>query len=639
MTSISLVTNEWQLSGWTPDMWRLRHSMELGAASKPEISHLPCQVPGSVQKVLRDAGILPDWNVGLNARSCEWVENRHWIFETKLPEVEASKATRIRFEGLDGNGEVWIDGQKVLEFDNAFLPYEVEVVDVLGADRNRILQVVFLCPPRFLGQTGYTSRIKDWKPRFNYTWDWMPRLVQTGIFGKVTLEIGKSHPLDDIGIFTTFDVPSTRGSVHFRGLPHSTTAELSEDGAVIASKCLAEGDSTWNDLMVKCWEPNGSGVSQLYTLEIAIGIHKKVWRVGFRDVTCQACLGAALDADPWICCVNGKETFLQGINWTPIRPNFADLERKDYELRLRTYQDLGMNCIRVWGGGFKEHSWLYDLCDDLGLLVWQDFPLSSSGLDNWPPEDPPVMEVAVSIARESVRRLRHHPSIFLWCGGNELQGALDGGKEGIGKPATLAHPLLSAFAEVVQMEDPTRRFVATTSTGPRFTAEGADFGRNLHWDVHGPWAVDKVDLKPWLDYWTKDDALFRSEMGHPGAQPADLMRLYLGECDFRSATLANPYWQRVSFWFDLDEFLTEQGEFPWEIEDYVSWSQGRQADKLGYAIEAVKSRFPGCGGMILWMGHDAFPCPINTSILDFMGRPKPVCEVIEKNLRNDSKVR
>jgi beta-mannosidase len=182
--------------------------------------------------------------------------------------------------------------------------------------------------------------------------------------------------------------------------------------------------------------------------------------------------------------------------------------------------------------------------------------------------------------------------------------------------------------------DPTRRFVATTSTGPRFTAEGRDFGKNLHWDVHGTWVVDKVDSEPWQEYWIQDDALFRSEMGHPGAQSAALIRHFLGDCDFRDASLDNPYWQRVSFWFDLDQFVAERGDEPWEIEDYVSWSQQRQGTKLAFAVKTLKARFPRCGGLILWMGHDSFPCPVNTSLLDFEGKPKPVCKSLMEVLRD-----
>jgi beta-mannosidase len=84
----------------------------------------------------------------------------------------------------------------------------------------------------------------------------------------------------------------------------------------------------------------------------------------------------------------------------------------------------------------------------------------------------------------------------------------------------------------------------------------------------------------------------------------------------------------VSFWFELDVFLAAMGGQPWEIEDYVRWSQSRQAEKLAFAIKTFKARFPACGGLILWMGHDSFPCPVNTSLLDFYGRPKPVCDAI-----------
>lgn len=635
MTRIDLGRQDWQLSGWTPDTWRLLNNMELGAAMRPEIAPISCRVPGSVQQALLEAGLLPDWNVGLNSRACEWVENRHWMFETEFA-VPAEGGARLCFEGLDGVGEIWIDDKKAAEFSNAFLPLEIDLQK--AADVKHRLQVVFLCPPRWLGQICRTSEIRDWKPRFNYTWDWIPRMVQIGISGAVTLETGPPSALDGMRFFSGFDPERGVGSLHFffdgEGNAHSVQAVLRDGDRETGRVEIPPGGAPyhWEVFSVEPWQPNGNGESKLYELELTAGDDKKVWRVGFKHITWKPCAGAPSGADPWICCINGEDTFLQGVNWTPIRPNFADLTREDYALRLRAYQAMGMNCIRVWGGGCNEPCWLYDLCDELGLLVWQDFPLSSSGIENWPPEDPRILSEALAIASYQIARLQKHSCLALWCGGNELQGGLDGEKTGAGLPATLEHPLLGAFAHLVEERDPNTRFVPTTASGPRFMANGADFGCGMHWDVHGPWAVDKVGMEPWQDYWKNDDALFRSEMGNPGAQSSDLICRYLGDCDFQDARLANPYWQRFGWWFEMDEFLEERGDLAWEIEDYVAWSQQRQEAKLAYAVKTFKARFPACGGLLIWMGHDSFPCPVNTSLLDFDGNPKPVCAALTKVL-------
>ena len=217
--------------------------------------------------------------------------------------------------------------------------------------------------------------------------------------------------------------------------------------------------------------------------------------------------------------VNGQPIFLQGVNWTPIRPNFADVTDADYRKRLELYRDLGCNLLRVWGGAFLEKECFYDLCDELGLLVWQEFPLSSSGMDNWPPEDASQHRRAVRDRRDPTSSAASITSRC--CAGaaaTSCRAASTGSKTGGGKPVDLSHPLIRRFAEIVAREDPGRRFLPTSSSGPRFSADPADYGKGLHWDVHGPWKAEGTSTD-WTEYWSKDDALFRSETGSPGASP------------------------------------------------------------------------------------------------------------------------
>jgi beta-mannosidase len=328
--------------------------------------------------------------------------------------------------------------------------------------------------------------------------------------------------------------------------------------------------------------------------------------------------------------VNGTPVFLQGVNWTPIRPNFADVTAEEYRQRVQAYRELGCNVLRVWGGAFLEKPVLYDLCDELGLLVWQEFPLSSSGIDNWPPEDAGSIAALTAVAESYVRRRQHHVSLLCWCGGNELQGSLDGGKTGGGKPVDLSHPLMRAFADTVARLDPGRRFLASSSSGPLFYAHRSEFGKGLHWDVHGPWKGESEE------YWREDDSLFRSEVGAPGASPADIIRDHAGNLPLLPGTADNPLWRRTSWWIEWPEFLAEQGREPATIEEYVDWSQKRQAMFLVRAASACKARFPRCGGFIVWMGHDCFPCTANTAILDLYGRPKPAALALAEVFRRQA---
>ena len=124
-------------------------------------------------------------------------------------------------------------------------------------------------------------------------------------------------------------------------------------------------------------------------------------------------------------------------------------------------------------------------------------------------------------------------------------------------------------------------------------------------------------------YWSHDDALFRSEVGAPGASSVDIIKGYAGGLPLTPGTVDNPLWRRTSWWIEWPTFVKEKGREPQSLDEYVTWSQERQAEALRIAAEACKSRFPRCGGFIIWMGHDSFPCTANTAIVDFEGRPKP----------------
>lgn len=623
----------WELTGWIPEYWRYYRTMELGQGVKPTVPALPFSVPGSVQKALYDAGLIPDWNAGLNSLQCEWVENRHWIIETQVPsEWLVGGCATLVCNGLDYCGTVLLNDVEVGKFRNAFVPHRFDLTQSVLSENNK-LRIIFECPPRWLGQFGYTSKMTDWKARFNYTWDWTSRLVQIGISGGIRLEVGDCQAIRDIRCWT--ELGST-GSLWVQGSGDvGYQIELSKGDqnllkADVSSEELAAG-TVFGDLDVQAWEPNPAVKPVLYQLILSSKDGSEPIRktVGFKHIEWRQCDDAPAGAEPWICVVNGKPTFLQGVNWTPIRPNYADLTEEDYRTRLTAYREMGVNLLRVWGGAALETEVFYRLCDELGILVWQEFPLSSSGHDNWPPDDDECIRDLGEIARTYILRRQHHVSLLMWCGGNELQTALDGSRLGTGKPLDLGHPVLARFAEVVSELDPTRRFVPTSASGPRFKASADEFGLGLHHDVHGPWNIE-TNFDDWADYWRRDDSLFRSETGVPGASPVDIIETYRGDCDTFPASIENPLWRRTMWWIDWSAFIDEQGRGPKDLDEYVSWSSERQATALALAAEATKKRFPRCGGFLVWMGHDSFPCTANTSILDFWGRPKPAAKALQK---------
>jgi|LSQX01.1.fsa_nt_gb beta-mannosidase len=621
----------------------MEQSLEIGASPNAEISGIEAAVPGSVQMSLLTAGLLPDWTVGLNYRACEWVENRHWVYEAALPDewMEQNMTTRLNCQGLDYCGTVMVNDKIAGDFVGSFIPHIFDLTDHLRQSGNTI-RIIFDLSPRWLGQFGFTSKMREWKPRFNYTWDWVPRLVQAGICEPVFLEVTDREEILSFRCTTDADVASSTGVIKAWGrvCGRVVRVSLSKNGRIIRDEKIdaAEFNSSgieWNDLPVDLWWPNLSGDQPLYDLRFALldengtEIDAQSRRVGFKNVTWQRCEGAE-HADPWICAVNGQPIFLQGINWVPIRPNYADLTEADYRKRLLLYKTLGLNILRVWGGAFLEREIFYNLCDELGLMVWQEFPLSSSGIDNHPPSDEKSIEAMAGIVESYIARRQHHVSLIIWCGGNELQTDMDGAP-GQGRPADETHPMLARMQNIAQREDPTRRFLTTSSSGPTFTAAEQSFGKGIHWDVHGPWKADGDLDGDWARYWANDDALFRSEAGAPGASPVEIIRKSAGDLEAMPADAANALWRRTSpWWIERHEAIRELGRAPDSIEEYVDWSQARQTKALSIAVKACKDRFPRCGGIILWMGHDCYPCTANTSIVDVDGNPKPAAIVLKE---------
>jgi len=643
--SLDLTTFAWTLYGTMPYAWRNEVSIELGLRFEPEIGPVPATVPGSVQKALIDADVISDWRYDLNTRSMEWIENRHWVFSCNIPKDKiGSNSMVLDCAGLDYSGWIYFNASHIGSFSNSFIEHSFPIDGDL-VEENNLLRIIFREPPRWLGQLGFTSKIREWKPRFNYTWDWIPRTVQTGITGTVSLRNCDVPSFEVSRVVTNYDRNTSKGNISLCATVSSQSSTEPEDldlhvtlldgtGSVVARGCAEQQrgecrELKMDQLEVKPWYPNGIGDQSVYTLLLELGTSRKKvvvsesLQVGFKEVVWESCEGAPEGATPWICMINGTAVFLQGVNWTPISPTFADVTDAEIEKRLQLYKEMGCNLLRVWGGAVLESRYFYAACDRLGLMVWQELPLSSSGIDNWPPEDQTVIDEIAVIAESYIKRRMHHVSLLMYSGGNELQGDLEGAKTGTGKPIDFSHPMMARLKDVFKEFDGTRRFIPTSPFGPRFKADMEDFGKGLHWSIHGPWNIDTVLDDRWNQYWSQDDSLFRAETGCPGTMDLDRLKHYVPSLDIFPIEHDNPVWGRTSWWIESDIFEEEFKRPPADASEYFDWSQDRQFQALRIAAGNTKKRFPSCGGIIIWMGHDCFPCAANTSVIDVDAVPKP----------------
>jgi beta-mannosidase len=607
-----------------------------------------------VQDDLLRAGLISDWNVGLNAPLCEWVEHRHWEYrcEIEVPADWAGQRIILRAEGLDYSGHILVDGKATCAFRGMLRPHEFDLSGALRPGQRHCLSIIFEEAPHEQGQIGYTSRSRFFKARYAYGWDWCPRMVPLGIWDRLTLMTLGPTRLRGCLPYAQFEASSRKGALSFR-----LDVESPEPAARVCRVTVRDGQRVIREEALRCafgpgrsetqlslsepldvepWWPNGLGGHKLYEvtvqLEAEAGRVQDAWQghVGFRQVRWLPCEGAPANAEPWICEVNGKAIFLQGVNWVPPRMTYGSVTHEMYAERLSLYADMGCNILRVWGGSIPEKEEFYDLCDELGLLVWQEFPLSSSGAENAPPSDPIALADLSEIAASYIWRRGGHASLLLWCGGNELTW-----QDRRITPVDEVHPAIAALAAVAARLSPDTRFLSTSSSGPSFSFDPAQAGKGLHHDTHGPWE-NRGTFEEWKAHWDQHDALFVSEVGAPSASPVEVLRRYSGGMALWPPSIDNPFWRYRSPWWVQWDYLAERHGFRVdreELERFVAVSQEEQARALAYMAASCKRRFPRCGGVILWMGHDIYPCSSNTAIVDFDGKPKPAAQALKAVFR------
>lgn len=315
MKKFNLSNLDWKLSGSQPWMWKLGSSMELGEELQCEIKNVPANVPGSVQKALLDAGIIKDWNLGQNARDCEWVENRHWIYNVTIPNEYFNEGSRwsLNFNGLDYCGIVFVNGKELASFENAHIPLSIDLTSSVNENPGKDVQlsVVFLLAPRWQGQFGYTYKMLDWKPRFNYHWDWVCRLVQIGFWDDVFIE-AFDEKLLDTRCYSSSD--GSNAKIEIRGEIDSNpdnfihTILNDPDGNIISENDFSVAQLRTENISIdvnspQLWFPNGKGNQPLYQLLVQLkNIDDKILdeydaKIGFRKVKWLPCEDARKDAD------------------------------------------------------------------------------------------------------------------------------------------------------------------------------------------------------------------------------------------------------------------------------------------------------------------------------------------------------
>lgn len=340
---------------------------------------------------------------------------------------------------------------------------------------------------------------------------------------------------------------------------------------------------------VALWQPWDRGQPCLYQIQLTLTeptgklLDRVTLRTGIRTVALHK----------WQFDLNGRREFIRGLNWVPADSFPGRLRREDYSRLLNAARQSGANLLRVWGGGLQEKRAFYDLCDELGLLIWQEFPLACMFLGSYP-RNAAYLSLVDAESRAIVRQLRHHPSVVLWCGGNEFSPRRN-------------QPLLNTLAAVVKQADGTRPFIPVS---PSF-----NHSRDAHnWHVwHG--------LAP-IQAYQAENAAFLSEFGlqalpHPDTLTAALPDPTTG-WDTHHADIEKLRRYASSF---NDQLTISDRQSGHNSSAIIRHSQLAQATALQTAIEHMRRRKGQAGGLCLWQFNEPWPA-ISWSIVDYFGRPK-----------------
>ncbi|OII69582.1 glycoside hydrolase family 2 protein [Streptomyces sp. CC77] len=604
------------------DGWSLRH----------EDATLPARVPGCVHTDLLASDALPDPFLGLNETETAWVGRRAWTYVTDLHHTGGHERTDLVFEGLDTVAEVVLAGETLGTTRNM---HRVHRFDVTG--RTGRLEVRFASAyeeaDRVRASTGERPNVYPEpfqylrKMACSFGWDWGPTVVTAGMWRPVRLEQWSTARLAEVRPLVTVEGSAGRVEVRVRtertasGTGRPLTLRAAVAGA--AAEAVFETEEAVLVLDVEdpdLWWPRGYGGQPLHPLDVELldedGRPLDTWtrRIGFRTVALDRSADEHGTAFAFV--VNGVRIFARGVNWIPddVLPSRITPER--YRTRLTQAAEANVDLVRVWGGGIYEDDAFYDACDELGLMVWQDFLFACAAY----PEEQPLRGEVEAEARDNVVRLMSHPSLVLWNGNNEnLWGFRDWDwEEPLAGDSWGEGYYLGLLPRIVAELDPTRPYTA----GSPWSGSWDHHPNDPRHGTHHSWEV--WNRRDYADY-RATVPRFCAEFGWQAPPALATLRRALPGEEFAPDSPGMLHHQKAE---DGNGKLNRgiERHFVLPEGDFDRWhylAQVVQARAVAAGIEHWRSHWPVCAGTVVWQLNDCWPVS-SWAAIDGDGHLKPL---------------
>lgn len=624
------------------------------SAGHRSLESVDMQIPGTVLSGLLAAGKIKDPFYRTNEDATRALFWKDYVFTRTFDvdeELLAQQHIVLVCEGLDTLAEISINGTFLAKTDNMHRTWKFQAKKLLHPGKNEI-QIVFRSVLRFIEDYPYEAHKKInyipcgsmkgnqllRKAHSMFGWDWGPQTIDAGIFRDIYLQ-GYSHArIEDIRIHQQHakNVSVQTSITLSESVPgQKLCVELSEDGAdkpLQTKLCKTNADGVAAvDFVIenpKLWWPNDYGDQPLYIVRTTLldedgtSLESITRRIGLRTLT------ISQEKDEWgnefAFCVNGVKIFTRGGNYIPDDCLYTRITEKKLDYILESCRRAHFNCVRVWGGGYYPSDAFYDLCDEKGLIVWQDLMYACNVYD--------VTDAFAENCRQetydNVRRLRHHASLGLWCGNNEIESAWDHWGDFQKETPYLRADYIRLFEEVLpkavqEADGETFYWHSSPSSGGCFdNPDDANRGDTHYWDVwHGQ--------KPFTDY-RKYFFRFCSEFGFQSFTCAKTVNSFTLEDDRNIfSRVMESHQKNDAANGKMLYYLSENLRYPKDLTHLLYASQVLQGMAIKYGVDHWRRNRGRCMGTLYWQINDDWPAPSWSSI-DYFGRWKALHYMAQK---------